>query len=244
MQCADRPCKGLLSAIALVPPQDNDGFANLIFPNLASLSPGERVQRTEPLQQAESNVREVFQQIASSYAEVLKTLMSNADTFVRFVGTGSVDAPWTPLNQTDAVTALNTTLQTYYVSDVMKQTNWYAIPLAASAQPDPSQPIYLSPSTRRQYRLAQEGEATTDPSTMIRELPTYADMTLLFDGAFNCTATGRANDEGAAYPGLSYDGTLNLGCASLLPMRLECGAPCPTNPLANDTCLFTQIEGC
>ncbi|KAL9028986.1 MAG: hypothetical protein Q9180_007086, partial [Flavoplaca navasiana] len=223
---------------------DNDGFANLIFPNLASLSPGERVQTTEPLQQAESTLRGVFQQIASSFAEVLKMLTSDADTFVRFVSTSSSDAPWTPLNQTDAVTTLNTTLQTYYVSEVMKQTNWYAIPLATSAQPDPSQPIYLSPSTRRQYQLAQEGDATTNPSTMIRELPTYADLPLLFDGAFNCTAAGRANDEGEAYPGFSYDGTVNLGCGSLLPMRRDCGAPCPTDPLANGTCLFTQIEGC
>lgn len=169
--------------------------------------------------------------------------MSNADTFVRFVGTGGSVAPWTSWNQTDVVTALNTTLQTYYVSDVMKRTNWYAVPLATSAQPDPSQPVYLSPSTRRHYQLAQEGEATTDPSTMIRGLPQYVDLTLLFDGAFNCTAMGRANDKGAD-PGFNYDGTLDLGCGSLLPMRLECGARCPTEPLANGTCLFPQVEGC
>lgn len=237
-------------ALAQVSPKLT-GITNLLYPNnqaLASSSPQEIQEQANQLSAVQEKLGNISDKFRSAIEGNLKYLMRDAESFARFADTGKFSNDKPPLETNDVVKALATTLQTYIVSEFMRQTNWYAVPLEKStkeeydARKDPSKdPIYWSPATLRQYRLAQKGEVTTDPSTMIGDLSKWADLPLLFDGAYNCTAQGQADGEPSVYS--NYDGTLDLSCPSPIPVRFACGASCP-DLLVNGSCLFTQVEDC
>ncbi|KAI4243527.1 MAG: hypothetical protein L6R42_010723 [Xanthoria sp. 1 TBL-2021] len=237
-------------ALAQVSPKLT-GITNLLYPNnqaLASSSPQEIQEQATKLSAVQEKLGNISDKFRSAIEGNLKYLMRDAESFARFADTGKFSNDKPPLETNDVVKALATTLQTYIVSEFMRQTNWYAVPLEKStkeeydARKDPSNdPIYWSPATLRQYRLAQKGKVTTDPSTMIGDLSKWADLPLLFDGAYNCTAQGQADGELSVYS--NYDGTLDLSCPSSIPVRIACGASCP-DVLENGSCLFTQVEDC
>lgn len=150
--------------------------------------------------------------------------MGNAESFVQFADSeySHKNAWLEPERPSDVAKTLALAIRTYLISDAMKQTRWYAVALEKSVKPDPSNdPVYWSPSTGRQYRLAQSGVATVDPTTLIRDLPAYADLPQLFDGAFNCTLEGRADDELSVV--IRYDGSPGLSCPSALPVNYPPG---------------------
>lgn len=150
--------------------------------------------------------------------------MSDAKVFALFADSqySHKNAWLEPERASDVAKTLAAAIRTYLISDAMKQISWYAVALEKSAKPAPSNdPIYWSPSTGRQYRLAQSGAATADPTTLIRDLPAYADLPQLFDGAFNCTSEGQADDELSVI--LGYDGSPDLSCASALPVNTRPG---------------------
>lgn len=99
---------------------------------------------------------------------------------------------------------------------------------------------WWSPYTYRAYTLSCDGpkEAKT-PYEMIKTINQYgwAPLDVLFDGAYNCTAEGRAGTNAVNF---NYDGTLDLACVSQLPMVIPCLEMCPV-ALVNNTCLFKDI---
>ncbi|KAI4168659.1 MAG: hypothetical protein LQ343_006240 [Gyalolechia ehrenbergii] len=100
---------------------------------------------------------------------------------------------------------------------------------------------YWSPYSLRIYRLVCDGpdEALT-PIKLVENINAYgwAPLSVLFDGAFNCTAEGRAGTNAISY---NFDGKLDLACLSQLPMyRYPCAAMCPV-ALVNNTCPFKDI---
>ncbi|KAL8834648.1 MAG: hypothetical protein Q9170_003650 [Blastenia crenularia] len=99
---------------------------------------------------------------------------------------------------------------------------------------------YWSPYSQRIYTLQVQGpKEALKPSEMMSYINTYgwAPFSVLFDGAYNCTAEGRA---GSASVNFNFDGTLDLACLSQLPLYIDCGGFCPV-ALVNNTCPFGDI---
>lgn len=72
---------------------------------------------------------------------------------------------------------------------------------------------------------------------------TVVDMPTLFDGAYNCTAQGRAggsvvNVNAGGGSGEGGTGTLDMSCLSRLPIYLPCKTACPTSVLVDGKCPF------
>ncbi|KAL8921132.1 MAG: hypothetical protein Q9208_005885 [Pyrenodesmia sp. 3 TL-2023] len=100
--------------------------------------------------------------------------------------------------------------------------------------------IWWSPYTYRVYFLRCDGpKEAKKPYEMVKTINQYgwAPLDVLFDGAYNCTAEGRAGTNNVNF---NYDGTLDLACVSQLPMVVGCLSMCPV-ALVNDTCLFKDI---
>jgi len=80
------------------------------------------------------------------------------------------------------------------------------------------------------------GSSTTVDSTVV-------DMPTLFDGAWNCTAEGKAgggvvNINAGGGSGGDGTGTLDMSCLSRLPIYLPCKTACPTSVLVAGKCPF------
>ena len=87
------------------------------------------------------------------------------------------------------------------------------------------------------------GETTTVDSAVV-------DMPTLFDGAYNCTAQGRAagrivNVDAGGGSGGGGTGVLDMSCLSRLPIYLPCKTVCPTSVLVGGACPFGYTgKGC
>lgn len=128
--------------------------------------------------------------------------------------------------------------------------------------------IFWSPITHRIYALRYQGQQKNQklsPIDMLksvqnsevegRRLPhkpsdsivvennTVVDLPTLFDGAYNCTAQGRAggsivNVNAGGGSGGDGTGTLDMSCLSRLPIYLPCKTACPTSVLVGGKCPF------
>ncbi|KAL8847755.1 MAG: hypothetical protein Q9221_007203 [Calogaya cf. arnoldii] len=215
-----------------------EGITALVYPNNQDPNKG------APFRQ---NLQKLTSQMTDEIDRALQDLMTNAETFARFADNGRYSGSKPAIDGETLIQGLATTLKTYTVSHALKATNWYEVALEKTTKEQydarevsPTDPIYFSPSTLRQYKLAQTGGA--EPATLLRELPKYADLTILFDGAFNCTAEG-GQGGGGPIINFNFDGTLRLDCLSQLPATIPCGAPCPED-YSDGACPFIQVEGC
>lgn len=102
---------------------------------------------------------------------------------------------------------------------------------------DDSFALYWSPYSLRRYTLRCEGpDKALKPAKLLEWINYYgwAPFSVLFDGAFNCTAEGRA---GSSSVNFNFDGTLDLACVSQLPLYRPCASMCPV-ALINGSCPF------
>ncbi|KAL8652827.1 MAG: hypothetical protein Q9226_004105 [Calogaya cf. arnoldii] len=215
-----------------------DGITALVYPNNQDPTKG------APFRQ---NLQKLTSQMTDVVGRALQGLMTDAEIFARFADSGRYSGTKPAIDGETIIQGLVTTLKTFTVSIALKATNWYEVALEKTTKEQydarevsPTDPIYFSPSTLRQYKLAQTGGA--EPATMLRDLPKYTDLTILFDDAFNCTAEG-GQGGGGPMINFNFDGTLRLDCASQLPATIPCGAPCPVD-YSDDACPFIQVEGC
>lgn len=97
--------------------------------------------------------------------------------------------------------------------------------------------------TGRQYRFVQQGGGPIGANQVLDQLTSkgWANLPLLFDGAYNCTANGELNNPQLVH--VNYDGTLDISCISQIPMRIPCGAPCP-QAAADGSCPFPFDADC
>ncbi|KAI4227931.1 MAG: hypothetical protein L6R36_002011 [Xanthoria steineri] len=196
----------------------------------------------------------------------VRLLMTEPVSFVNYADYGRYSGPnvtdtaeGSPLTVPSAGDAVAYALKTYLVSYSMWQNKWYAtfklgpyltatdVKRAFNCDIDPETglcgqtgAIYWSPYTYRVYSLSCAGpDNALEPREMVKTILSYgwAPLSILFDGAFNCTSEGRA---GSSAVNFNYDGTLDLSCVSQLPMYTSCGAMCPTT-LGNGSCLFGNI---
>ncbi|KAL8677796.1 MAG: hypothetical protein Q9186_005803 [Xanthomendoza sp. 1 TL-2023] len=215
------------------------------------------------LQQAPGEqVSNITVELGNTLSRGLKIIMTDAATFLAFADNGRyINNP--PLDPNEIKNDLAITLQTYLVSESLKQNNWWAILLAISTKEeyeslrDPpgsctvhgcSTPsirvdqIYWSPASGRQYRFQHNGnfEGTAKVLNEIRD-SRWANLPLLFDGAYNCTFHAEVDNPQPVH--VNFDGTLDLGCVSKLPMKIPCGTPCP-HTAADGSCPFKFDADC
>ena len=79
------------------------------------------------------------------------------------------------------------------------------------------------------------------PAAAIEKIKGWGDLTVLFDGAYNCTKIGQRGNKELVH--LNFDGTLDTSCISQLPIVRECRTPCPEYE-ADGSCLFPLKEDC
>ena len=89
--------------------------------------------------------------------------------------------------------------------------------------PDKNSAWWWSPSTHKLYTLAKDKAIKDlDGKKLMEDIQSrsWADLSLIFDGGFNCTWQGRASTGGDVnyFPG----GKVDMSCVSQLPIRRTC----------------------
>ena len=218
-------------------------------------------------------------QVGNTLKVGLNQLMSNMATFIRFSG-GGLFSGGTPLPLPAATESLDLALRTYVTSASLQQNDWAALysdsdhevandsDNVAQSNGEPAA-VWESPSTGRSYLLKQlKPTAGVNDARVLQQIETnrWADPAVLFDGAFNCTASGRSpfstlttprprpprvlvqqfgptenhptGRTGGPFVNLNFDGTLDLSCVSRLPIYRVSGQGCPTTTPVNGQCPF------
>ncbi|KAL8892150.1 MAG: hypothetical protein Q9215_000907 [Flavoplaca cf. flavocitrina] len=197
----------------------------------------------------------------------VRLLMTNIGTFANYADNGRYSGPnvtdtgeGSPLTVPSAGDAVAYALKTFLLSYSLWKNNWYAtfhlgpyptaedVRLAFNCEIQADTGLcgttgarYWSPYTQRVYELKVEGpDEALEPREMVQTMLAYgwAPLSVLFDGAWNCTSEGRA---GSSAVNFNYDGTLDLACVSQLPMYTNCGDMCPTTR-SNGSCLFGTTD--
>lgn len=253
-QAVKYAAQGLLISVSQAP-----GFSKALWP--AGTANSKIVQ----IGQLNDELTKASQQMASMINTAVELLMSDMPTFVafaesgRFSGAQSMSLP----AKTDG---LDYALTTYLLSETMSKNGWYACPFlgpyptAASVESTTSpgfacqmgpnnvcsaagtDAVYWSQSTQRVYTLNQvprDGQEKS-PNQLTQDIVKngWAALDVLFDGAYNCTAEGKA---GSAAINFNWDGTLDIACISQLPVKIACFTPC-ISPLINGNCPFPTIQ--
>jgi hypothetical protein len=174
----------------------------------------------------------------------LGLLMSDIPTFLSFTTSGAWSTPnlIKPTVLTNSTPGIDLALLTYVTSETLAQNNFsITFPNTSpenqhNASTDISDAqgnaaVYSSPNTQRQYQLVYNGPniangSTPDPYTVLRQLEAnnWADLPVLFDGAYNCTLQGRA---GGPVAHVGSNGTLDMSCLSTLPVYIGEKDACP-----------------
>ncbi|KAL8773807.1 MAG: hypothetical protein Q9194_004219 [Teloschistes cf. exilis] len=204
--------------------QQAPGVARALWPS------GDDLSRTYQIGQLQDQVSNITVELGNTLSRGLHILMTDVTTFVSFAENGRYSNNNPPLDPNVLKNNLAIVLQTYMLSQSIKQNGWYAIPLGVSTQAeyealhDPPcfqtihgcQPsaitvsqIYWSPVTGRQYQMWQKGGGPTGPGKILDEIKNagWANMPLMFDGAFNCTAQGQLDNPQLVH--VNFDGTLD-----------------------------------
>ncbi|KAL8759047.1 MAG: hypothetical protein Q9184_003736 [Pyrenodesmia sp. 2 TL-2023] len=230
------------------------GIARSLWPSGDASS---KIFQIGKLNEQLSNITE---ELSDRLSGGLELIMKDPSTFAAFADNGRYSNNDPPLDPNEIKTDLALSLQTYLVSESMKQNEWYAIPLKIStkeeydAREDPPCPnhmrsicpgrfsrshIYWSPASGRQYKL-QERSKSRNPGKILLDIPQWANLPLLFDGAFNCTALGQRDNQELVH--VNYDGTLDISCLSQLPILIQCGVDCPQTDPKDGSCHFQQVD--
>ena len=245
--------QGVLISIANSP-----GFTKSFWPS------GTADSKIVQIGELDKQLANASQDMANMMNTAVELLMSDMPTFVtfaesgRFSGSQSMSLP----QKTDG---LDYALTTYLTSETMGKNGWFMsphlgpYPTAASveAQTSPGfackmgpnnvctayggNAIYWSQASQRAYSLSKlHPNNDKTPFQLLQDIAgnSWASLEVLFDGAFNCTSEGKA---GSTAINFNWDGTLDIGCVSQLPVKLACGYACPA-PLINGKCPFERAQ--
>ncbi len=183
----------------------------------------------------------------------LLKLMSDIPTFLAFASNGSFAIPSQAIVPiADTSTDLSIGVNTFLTSKLMESQGFYAVPgeIMDAAAFNASENgctgpvgtlcttkdwrmVYWSPTTHRSYRLLAKGTSQITYESLMDGVNIYrfADVELMFDGAYNCTRHGRAGTAIVDVAGVNRTavggGGVDVTCLSQLPMYLDCGTPCP-----------------
>ncbi|KAL8706127.1 MAG: hypothetical protein Q9201_000829 [Fulgogasparrea decipioides] len=222
--------------------QQAPGVARALWPS------GDDLSRTYQIGQLQSQVQNISVELGNTLSRGLHLLMTDVPTFVEYADNGRYSNNNPPLDPNSLKNNLATILQTYLVSESLKQNGWYAVPLKVSTQaeyenlhdapcmqtvhgcmgPEISvSQIYWSPASGRQYQLWKNGDRQTGPGAVLDQIKSkgWANLPLLFDGAYNCTVHAQLNNPQLVH--INFDGTLDASCISQFPIQIPCGTPCP-----------------
>ncbi|KAL8906454.1 MAG: hypothetical protein Q9171_006266 [Xanthocarpia ochracea] len=144
----------------------------------------------------------------------LLKLMSDIPTFLAFTSNGSFAIPSQAIVPiADTSTDLSIGVNTFITSKLMESQGFYAVPgeimdvTAFNASENGCtgpvgtlcttrdwRMVYWSPTTHRSYKLLNKGTSQITYEVLMDGVNVYrfADLELLFDGAYNCTRQGRA----------------------------------------------------
>lgn len=175
-----------------------------------------------------------------------------------------------PTVLTTSTPGIDLALLTYVTSETLAQQNFSIMPLATGRDLDfvplfnasrdshyngssdisraqGNETIYWSPNTQRQYQFVYNGGklangSTVDPYVVLKQIEAnkWADLPVLFDGAYNCTLEGKA---GGPVVDVGNNGSLDVSCLSALPVYIGKGASCPIGAVeVSGKCPF-QVGG-
>ena len=190
----------------------------------------------------------------------LETVMKDLPTFVSFVQDGHFSGN-EDISLPKTAAGLDMALKTFIVSTAMTKNDWKAFPILYMSREDLSDSktcsfgpdnydlcqdvqspgYYYSNSSGIAYVLKGGGSASSkSPFDLMHDIVNNEWSTLgaLFDGAFNCTASGNSGSDQPFH--IKYDGTIDLSCTSQLKICGTCGMACVV-PLINGTC---PMPGC
>lgn len=190
----------------------------------------------------------------------LETLMKDLPTFVSFVQDGHFSGD-EDVSLPKTTAGLDMALKTFIVSTAMTKNDWTAYPMLYTSREDLCEstrcsfgpenydickgvqaPDYYYSNTSGIAYVLKGGlsEGTKRPFDLMLDIVNNEWSTLgaLFDGAFNCTASGNSGSDQPFH--IKYDGTIDLSCTSQLKICGNCGMGCVV-PLINGTC---PMPGC
>lgn len=190
--------------------------------------------------------------------------MSDVDTFLAFAGEGRYakgDIPTVTDNRNRF--DLGVGVYTYVTSKLMQETNYYTTPgkvvertqfetdyctladNSSTCATEDGKFFYWSPATHRPYELRSKGKPVVGFEQLLGHFDEngggWADMQLLFDGAWNCTGSGWA---GGKVVNEQKNGMVDASCLSQLPVYYECGTACAVDVRAGGNCPFGFTRRC
>ncbi|KAI4093256.1 MAG: hypothetical protein LQ339_007734 [Xanthoria mediterranea] len=193
----------------------------------------------------------------------LRIIMTDVPTFVAFADKGQyIDNP--PFDPKELKNDLAVIIQTYVVTQALAQNSWKALRMSEISKEDfgnlhgpqslctvhgcstPNSNIkqlYWSPLSRRHYRAQHGGSADGSTGISLEKIreANWADLPLLFDSAFNCAWLDEREDTQTVQ--VIFDGTLDIGCVSKIPMKRLCGSKC-SHTAGDGSCLFEHAADC
>ncbi|KAL8836464.1 MAG: hypothetical protein Q9170_002897 [Blastenia crenularia] len=238
--------------------QQAPGVARSLWPS------GDDLSRTIQIGHLQDQVNNITVELSNSLSKGLNLLMTDVPTFVAFADHGSYSNNDPPMDPNEIKNDLALSLQTYIVSESLLQNNWYARPLGYSTEEEWGRIINTTPSVDpsasvhggwqptnqvvRRYRSEASGRVyqlihKNDLGTVLPQIKDsgWANLPLLFDGAYNCTKYGQVANPQIVH--VNFDGTLDVGCISRLPIQIPCGDQCP-EALIDGNCPFPRDADC
>ncbi|KAL8708378.1 MAG: hypothetical protein Q9220_006759 [cf. Caloplaca sp. 1 TL-2023] len=238
--------------------QQAPGVARSMWPS------GDDLSRTVQIGHLQDEVNNITVELSNTLSRGLNLVMTDVPTFVAFADHGRYSNNNPPIDPNEVKNGLALTLQTYIVSESLRQNNWYAIPegystpeqwqgiLNADLNPPVTPPANVHgnspPHVQRRYWSEDSGRVylfkhKDDLGTVLPQLiqSGWANLPLLFDGAYNCTKFNEVVNPQIVH--VNFDGTLDIGCISRLPMQIDCGSDCP-EALVDGNCPFARDADC
>ena len=195
MSCADYSLEALQHAIA--------SATTIIIPLSAAM---DQTVPSTSIQMRELNTQfgNFSNQLGNAVTGGLGRVMNDTATFISYAA-GGVFSGSTTLPLPAATEALQLALSTYVTSLSLQQNDWAAQYIDSSSvvpgdrsnvaqTSKESAAVWKSPDTGRSYLLEQlKPTAGINDSSVLQQIDTneWANLEVLFDGAYNCTATGR-----------------------------------------------------
>ena len=199
MKCADYPPEALQYAVASA-----ETIITPLSTTINQTAPSASIQMGD----LTAKLVNFTNQLDDTLNAGLGQVMNDTATFINYAG-GGVFSGSTTLPLPAATEALASSLKTYVTSLSLQQNDWAAqyvdsfraVPDDSSnvaqitTQSGSSAAVWKSPDTRRSYVLEQiKPTAGVNDSSILEQITTdgWAVLDVLFDGAYNCTATGRS----------------------------------------------------
>ena len=233
--------------------QQSPSFAKALFPQ------GTDNSKSVQIGELSTDLGSTVQQLSQTINRAVTLLMTDMPTFVSFVQSGKYSGQ-TSFSIPNETVGLDIALKTYLASMGMWGNDWWASVLVGPYEQSDitgmyncsfdsnnvcvdSQDlaVYLSPDTGRAFPLLHtKGYSDKTSWNLTQDLVNnqWAPLNVLFDGAFNCTAKGKAGTTDIQF---TFNGTLDVSCISQLPIYIGCTGDCPV-PFINGSCPFGDLS--